>query len=294
MIFRKGKRGEVMELLQLKYFSHAAKTENFSHTAQKFRVPASCVSASIKKLENELGVRLFDRSANKIKLNEYGKILLKAVETSDELLKKAKADILDLSKDPPPELRLLIMSNRQNVTDAISAFKMQYPKTHFYIHHEAHFDVSNLSDYDIIVTDRNISNNSFEKRLWVHEEIFLAVHKAHPLAKKSVVSPKELRYEKFIFMPKGSSLRDHVEQFMQKYGVELEVVIESDDPRYIQQYLNMGLGITFFPAVSWKAQVNKEIKLLRIEEELYRDSYLYINRASSGMVRLFTEMLEAE
>ena len=80
-----------MELLQLKYFSHAAKTENFSHTAQKFRVPTSGISASIKKLESEIGVKLFDRTANKIKLNEYGKILVQAVDKSETLFKKAKA-----------------------------------------------------------------------------------------------------------------------------------------------------------------------------------------------------------
>ena len=80
-----------MELLQLKYFSHAAKTENFSRTAEKYIVPTSCVSASIKKLEQEIGVKLFDRSSNRIKLNEYGKILLSAVDKSEEIFKTAKA-----------------------------------------------------------------------------------------------------------------------------------------------------------------------------------------------------------
>ena len=79
-----------MEFLQLKYFSHAAKTENFSHTAQNFMVPTSCISASIKKLETEIGVKLFDRTANKIKLNEYGKILLTAVNQTEELFKRQK------------------------------------------------------------------------------------------------------------------------------------------------------------------------------------------------------------
>mgnify|MGYP002513475198 CR=1 FL=1 len=70
-----------MEFLQLKYFQHAARSENFSHTATAFMVPPSSVSVSIKKLESELGVPLFDRTANKLSLNENGKLFLKTADT---------------------------------------------------------------------------------------------------------------------------------------------------------------------------------------------------------------------
>ena len=62
-----------MELLQLKYFCDAAQTENFSKTAEKFMVPVSSVSQSIKRLETELGNPLFARTKNRIQLNSTGK-----------------------------------------------------------------------------------------------------------------------------------------------------------------------------------------------------------------------------
>ena len=64
-----------MEILQLRYFYEIAQNENFAKTAEKFMVPASSVSNSVKRLEKELGVQLFDRSANCIRLNEKGRIL---------------------------------------------------------------------------------------------------------------------------------------------------------------------------------------------------------------------------
>ena len=79
-----------MEFLQLKYFCHAAKTENFSHTAEAFLVPASSVSSSIKKLEEELGVQLFNRSSNKLSLNENGMVFLKTANSILNELEKAK------------------------------------------------------------------------------------------------------------------------------------------------------------------------------------------------------------
>ena len=51
-----------MEMLQLRYFYESAMAESISKTAQKFMVPASSVSASIKRLEKELGVELFVRT----------------------------------------------------------------------------------------------------------------------------------------------------------------------------------------------------------------------------------------
>ena len=61
----------IMEILQLKYFCDAAQTQNFSKTAKKFLVPPSNISQTIKRLEKEVETTLFERHANKIKLNAH-------------------------------------------------------------------------------------------------------------------------------------------------------------------------------------------------------------------------------
>lgn len=288
------KRSFDMELLQLKYFSHAAKTENFSRTAQNFMVPASGISASIKKLEKEIGVELFDRTANTITLNEYGKILLTAIEKSEELFNKAKTDIFDLSQTPFGEFRLLILSNRQKVTKVISEFLNKYPKISFNIKHQGIVSPSSINDYDLIVTDHNIETEHFSKNFWLREELFLATHKDSRLAKKTYVSSAELSGEKFICMPKGSSLRRCTDSYFERKNLNPDIIIECDDPQYIRNYLKMGLGVTIFPEISWKNQIGDDIALLKIDDGLYRDSYIYINKSSSNIVSLFSQMLKAE
>ena len=57
-------------VLQLTYFCSAAETESFAKTAQKYGILAQGVSQSVRRLEKELGVSLFDRYANRIVLNE--------------------------------------------------------------------------------------------------------------------------------------------------------------------------------------------------------------------------------
>lgn len=69
-----------MELLQLRYFLALAKEEHMSHTAEKLFISQPSLSLTIKKLEDELGVKLFDRTGRNIKLNLYGKAFLPHVE----------------------------------------------------------------------------------------------------------------------------------------------------------------------------------------------------------------------
>lgn len=64
-----------MEILQLRYFYESAINQSFSKTAEKYMVPLTSVSASIKRLENELNCTLFNRYSNHIELNENGKKL---------------------------------------------------------------------------------------------------------------------------------------------------------------------------------------------------------------------------
>ena len=82
-----------MELLQLKYFCDAAQTQNFSKTAEKYRVPPSNISQIIRRLENELGVKLFAREANRLVLNEQGKLFYRKIKSALSLIEEAKEDM---------------------------------------------------------------------------------------------------------------------------------------------------------------------------------------------------------
>ena len=71
-----------MELLQLRYFKDAAELENFSMVAKKNMVPQPSISKTIGKLEDELGVLLFDRQGKRIVLNDNGKFFYEKVSTA--------------------------------------------------------------------------------------------------------------------------------------------------------------------------------------------------------------------
>lgn len=280
---------DYMDLLQLKYFQDAASTENFSKTAAKFTVPPSCVSLYIKKLEQELGVKLFDRSANRIKLNNNGKILLTAVNNAFLELEGAKNKLMSISDVTDGEISLLIETNRKIVMEYIAQFRNDFPQVTFHIEHKK---TSRYNDYDIIISDQKIDTNLFDKKILVKEEFLLAVNSNHPLANNKSVDIAALKEERFVCMPKGSSMREVTEGICALHGFLPYVAIESDDPFYIREYIGMGMGISLVPEFSWAGQYPDNVVLLRLNgKSLIRETNVYTKKNGLKIAELFAERL---
>lgn len=278
-----------MEFLQLKYFQYAAKTVNFSHTAEKFRVPPSSVSTSIKKLETELGVKLFDRKSNRLVLNEKGRIFLKCVENIFREIDTTVSALKALDGQPDGKIRILVNTNRRTITRVISDFRSSYPNVSFSIDLDESKDYKN---YDIVITDSIIDNGNFEQYDFISEEIMLACHTSNPLSSRKSIPMNMLRNEKFISLPQNHSLRSITDKLCQQAGFKPDIVIECDDPYYIREYLKMEMGVSIIPSFSWENQLDNSISLIRINEGVFRNSKIYVNKNAPECARFFAQHIK--
>lgn len=138
-----------MEILQLKYFYESAKNQSFSKTAEKYTVPVSSVSASVKRLEKELGTSLFTRTGNHIMLNEKGKqFLLSTKRALDELQSGVNAVLEGNSHNQM--LKILVRTTRETLVRRITKFSCYYPSISF----KLDLDTCNepIENYDFIVS----------------------------------------------------------------------------------------------------------------------------------------------
>jgi LysR family transcriptional regulator, transcription activator of glutamate synthase operon len=263
-----------MELLQLRYFADAARTENFSHTAIRNMVPQSTISEAIKKLEIELGVSLFDRRANKVILNEKGKTFQKGVESALNELDNALRVLEDSKGEVKGDISLLVQTNRRLVTKCIYEFKKLYPNVNFSIYHE-YFGVD-YDKFDICISDQNYGLKNADRELLITENILIAFSKEHPLAKRKSVNMKELAKERFISMQSGRSLHKLLITMCHNSGFEPHIAIQCDDPYYLREYVAMNLGIALFPELSWRGMFDDRVSLIEIDDApVKRDTYVY-------------------
>ncbi len=257
-----------MELLQLKYFCDAAKTENFTVTARRFLVPTSAVSQSIKRLEVELGVKLFAREANRIALNERGRAFLSDAQRALALLDRAKKRASDVGEQG--EIRISIFINRRPVMETVERFRKLHPDVNIVTKYAAD---PTKEAVDLIVTDKELGG-AFEGSALIKEDILLAMHKDHPLASLVQISCDDLKGMPFICTNQGSSLYRITNEICADIGFKPHVAICSDDPYYIRKCVEMGLGVALIPAVSWKGQFSDNVILKKIHDYC-RHTFLY-------------------
>lgn len=259
-----------MELLQLKYFCDAAQTQNFSKTAKKYLVPTSNISQSIKRLERELGVELFEHRANKIILADSGKRFYDRIRLALDAIEQAKSEIDNGEGELRGEIKALVFCNRRLVTEAIEKFKEDNPRVNFVLRHELEADI----DYDILISDACPYEYS-KKYLLAEDDILLAIGKSNPLALADNISISQLKNERFISMPRGRSLFNITNSICSDVGFTPNISIQTDDPFYIRKYVELGLGIAFIPSCSWSGLFSDNV-ILKSVGNFKRNTYVFL------------------
>lgn len=273
-----------MELLQLKYFCDAAKTQNLSETARKYSVPTSNISSAIKRLENEFNCKFFDHFSNKIFLNERGEIFYGKVSEALALLEDAKIMINDNSAAISGEIRMRCRSNRGLVTAAMEEFIKVYPNVKF----KMTFGEAPMKNTDILIS-YNEPLDAKEKILVLEEDLLIAMRKDNPLATKNDLTVADLKNERFIV-----GLSTQTDEECKKAGFVPNIAFELNDPAYVRKYIEMGLGIGFIPSVSWRKLFSENVVLKNVGVKRSTYAYLPINRHTKKSVTLFLDYLLSE
>lgn len=283
-----------MEILQLKYFCDAAVTENFSETAKKFMVPPSNISQSIKRLESELGVNLFDRSANRIKLNDCGKGFYERINGALLLIDEAKRAVCDNAERG--KIKICINASRRIVMQAIEKFNKLYPDVDINAEYSA--DASN-PEFDLVITGKRLDCTHLLGEKLATEEICLAVPKESRFAELEKIDISDLKNESFVAMGNKSNLHELTKKICADFGFEPRVVVQGDDPFYVRKCVEMGLGISFVPALSWKGQFSDNVVIKKIGDYT-RDTYVgknskkYTPKCVSAFLKVLADEFNAE
>ena len=244
-----------MELLQLTYFCDAAATQNFSRTAKRYNVPPSNISQSIKRLEEELGVTLFSRSANRVALNSRGELFYRDVSTALALLERAGNAARGAQEEVT--LRLGIRIARRVAMRTVSAFQHAYPGVNIVAEHGDH---TQNDDFDLIISDSSFSHPDFVKGRAFREDILLAARRGL-LPQRERLTAADVMDKPFITMSANYSMHTITREICRDLGFQPRIALQGEDPVYIRRCVSLGLGLAFVPALSWHGQFGDEVEL---------------------------------
>ena len=274
-----------MELLQLTYFCYAASEESFTKAAEHFKVPQSNISRAIRMIENELGVKLFSRTANRITLNERGRVFYRYARESLDALERGRRAASESFGEPRGEIKLLLGTCRRIAMAAIKHSRELYPDITFSVRHGM-----SGGEFDFTVSDIPPSKKRYDRILLASERMLLAVPNA-------LASENEKFFESapFISLGRGTRLHALTEQYCSALGFSPNIAIQTDDPSYVRRYLEMGLGVALWPEKSWAEHLPSGVRLLDVGFPK-RDNFVFWDKDSemSRTKKAFLDILIEE
>lgn len=258
-----------MELLQLKYFLAVAKSEHMTNTAKQLHIAQPALTQSIHRLEQELGVSLFERAGRGIRLSPAGAYVRDRVKPAMETLENVARDVQLFQQGEQGVVRVGVHAASGVAIDGIAAYSELNPHVSFDVtqdERERHRDVIVTT-----ITPRGSSTveNAVEKTPF-SERIGIAVPASSALG--NTASLADFANERFIALAGSRRFREVCDTFCARRAFTPHIAFESDNPLVVKKMIGLGLGVGFWPDHSWGDLDPKSCRLVHLQEpEFTRD-----------------------
>ena len=258
-----------MELLQLKYFLAVAESEHMTNTAKQLHIAQPALTQSIHRLEQELGVSLFERAGRGIRLSPAGAYVRDRVKPAMETLENVARDVQLFQQGEQGVVRVGVHAASGVAIDGIAAYSELNPHVSFEItqdERERHRDVIVTT-----ITPRGSSTveNAVEKTPF-SERIGIAVPASSALG--DTASLADFANERFIALAGSRRFREVCDTFCARRAFTPHIAFESDNPLVVKKMIGLGLGVGFWPDHSWGDLDPKSCRLVHLQEtEFTRD-----------------------
>lgn len=258
-----------MELLQLKYFLAVAESEHMTNTAKQLHIAQPALTQSIHRLEQELGVSLFERAGRGIRLSPAGAYVRDRVKPAMETLENVVRDVQLFQQGEQGVVRVGVHAASGVAIDGIAAYSELNPHVSFKItqdERERHRDVIVTT-----ITPRGSSTveNAVEK-IPFSERIGIAVPASSTLG--DTASLADFANDRFIALAGSRRFREVCDTFCAHRAFTPHIAFESDNPLVVKKMIGLGLGVGFWPDHSWGDLDPASCRLVHLREtEFMRD-----------------------
>ncbi len=257
-----------MELLQLKYFQTVARLEHMTKAAEQLQIAQPSLSKTISRLEEDLGVELFDREHRKISLNAAGKVFLNRVDRAFAELNEGQRELNQFMDQDQKSITLAVTIPRV-LPSLLGSFLSKHPDVRFQQFLKSVSSMKKMlleGELDYCISSIPIEGEGVRWEPLITEEIFLIVPPNHQLAERESVRLEEVKDEAFISMNTGYGFRNLTDQFCREAGFVQHIAFEGDEPTVISDLVRQGLGVAFVSELSWVPKSGQFPHKLRIVE----------------------------
>ncbi len=245
-----------MELRHLRYFAAVAEALSFTKAGQKLRLAQPSLTRQVRNLEDELGVRLLERSGNRISLTEEGRAFLFDSKKILAMCDESIATVRRMNRGENSTLNIGYIANIHYgmLPATLGAFRKLSPRVALNL-----FDLTSADQYEALDGGRIdlgfiglhpvLSGRGLSAECVAYDTIQVALSSRHPLAKKPKIKLAELATQFFI----GMSTKTHpgalawLLETCERAGFSAKILQEADVETTAIRFVADGLGVALMP-----------------------------------------------
>lgn len=281
-----------MELIQLKYFVSIAETLSFTRSAQALHVSQPALSYQMRRLETELGTRLFDRGGRKIALTPSGEIFLPLAQA---VLFRADEAVRVLREHMGVEAGEVRMGCNPSVATyvlpgLIASFRASFPRVLVQLVEDGDVELIQgvlEGSIDFAVVTAPGSPQALDAVPLPSEDMLVVVAPNHRFATRRRVALSELAYESFVFGSESFNVTIQSIEACRRAGFEPRVAYRTGSLESVKNFVRQGLGISILPRMALDGMNGEGLALIETEDGLTRSFNLIRgkDRSTTGAAR---------
>jgi DNA-binding transcriptional LysR family regulator len=288
-----------MELRQLEYFVAVAGELNFSRAAQRIHVVQSALSASVARLEKELGVELFDRSKRQIVLTAPGEVFLQHARDVIHTAQRARSSVADYRDQLTGTVTLgtLMSWGALDLAAVLEEFRRLHPMVTVQLRQSltgsaGHLDAIADGKMDLaLVSLFSSPSRRVAVRELTHEPMVFVCESSHALAGRRHVQLADLDGQDFIQFPRGWGIRQRLDAGFAAAGVQPGSAYEVADYAIAAELVRHRLAATVLPISA--ANRFPDLRVIPLDPPLTWTLYLASaeSQTDGGAVKALVDMI---
>jgi DNA-binding transcriptional LysR family regulator len=289
--------GSFMDINQLEVLVTVAQEKSFSRAAEVLNRTQPAISQAVRRLEEEIGEKLFDRSSKDGTLTQEGEVLLDYARQMLNLRHSAQNAIREVRNLHTG--KVTISANEHTVFSLLPIIA-EFTKLHPQVKVEVRRGVASRIPKEIAARDVELGvisfqpfDNSLKSVPVMTDELMLIVWNGHRFAGRETVSVSELGDETFIAHNALSPYREKVIETFEKHRTKLNISIELPSLEAIKRLVIAGAGVALVPKLAAMAEVaDGQLCGLSVKEMKLERKLNIVYRKNSGLSHAAKEFLK--
>lgn len=287
-----------LNLRDIRAFVTVAQVGNFTRAATRLHLSQPALTVQIRRLEETVGARLFDRNSRTVALTQTGRELLPLLQRSLHDMEQALRDARAFGEGASGTVRLACLPTyaASALPELIHAFRKHAPQARFQIRDVVASMVNTLvrnEEADIGVTGGNTVDATLDVLHTGEDRLVVVCPKTHPLARKRSVRVSDLDGIPLVLTAPGTSVRAVVDAALAAAGCSPDIACE---PTYMMTAVAMvrgGLGLSVLPATAREVRAEPGLVTRPIDDPSFVRSIAFVKKRGRTLPRVTEDFVAA-